>query len=587
MSKKLRNRKFGSKPFWVSHHHIIKRIGSEPGRVYMRDQCVISFAGLGLLFLTLSFATPAVATADDTQQPSSSVVLSHVRVVRLSFVDGTVTVRSPESTEWTPATVNVPIQEGFSLATAKKSFAEVQFENGSTVRLGELSSVDFTQLALTPQGGHINHLALDEGYATLHVIPMRNDEYLLSASGVTLKPHGKTEFRTDLNQDHLRVEVFSGHVQASDSNQTETLAKNKALVRDADSGTPFQVTNKIQKDDWDKWTDARERQSTLAYRDQAVGPGAPIYGWDDLDVYGDWGNFPGYGYAWAPYEPLGWSPYSAGMWNWYPGWGYTWISGEPWGWLPFHYGSWNFTSRMGWFWTPGSFNAWSPALVNWYSGPGWIGWAPIGGRGRTSCTLGAAGCLTAVPPSALRNGEPIRPGNPHVLHPTATESISMIARPDVAPSRVTMTSRQPPSRVALPASGFTRSHEAAPSSVVMGQEVSPRTFVGHHSFASGKDPVHVRLGGTMGGQIPTATAAGVAAGARTASGESHGARGATSVTGGPQILPHASNGSPSHAVGGTGAGVRGGAASPGMAGSGAVSPGVSHGGSSSSAGGHP
>src|SRR5882672_4392110 len=134
--------------------------------VYMRYRRVVSLAGLGFFFLPLSFATPAFSTTDDSQQqpPPSSVVLSHVRVVRLSFVDGTVTVRSPGSTEWAPATINVPIQEGFSLATDQKSFAEVQFENGSTMRIGELSSIDFTELALTPQGGHINHLTLDEGY---------------------------------------------------------------------------------------------------------------------------------------------------------------------------------------------------------------------------------------------------------------------------------------------------------------------------------------------------------------------------------------------------------------------------------------
>jgi len=594
MQEEMSKSELRSEPFPVFDHQIIKRINPEPRGVGMRHQCFISLAGLGFLFLALSFATPAFSTTDDTLQPPSPVVLSHVRVVRLSFVDGTVTVRSPGSTEWAPATINVPIQEGFSVATAKQSFAEVQFENGSTVRLGELSGIDFTQLALTPQGGHINHLTLDEGYATLHVIPQRNDEYLLSASGVSLAPHGKTEFRTDLNKDHFRVEVFSGHVQATDSTQTETLAKNNALVRDPDSGTSFQVTNKVQKDDWDKWTDARERQSTLAYHDQALGLGSPFYGWDDLDVYGEWGNFPGYGYGWAPYAPLGWSPYSAGMWGWYPGWGYTWISGEPWGWLPFHYGYWNFNSGLGWFWMPGSFNAWSPALVNWYSGPGWIGWAPIGVGGRTPCTVGAAGCVTAVPPRVIRNGEPIRPGNPNVLHPAATEAISAITRPDITPGRVAVPSAQAPSRTALPASGFTRGREAAPSSVVIGQEVNPNTLAGSHAFGSGKGPIHVRRGGTMGGQFPAATAAGVAAGPRMASGESRGgARGATAINGGPQILPHGSNGSSSQAVGGRGSGAHGGGASaaPAMAGSSgvSVSPGASHGGgapSAGSAGGH-
>jgi len=335
---------------------------------------------------------------------------------------------------------------------------------------------------------------------------------------------------------------------------------------------------------WDKWTNAREQQSTLSYHDQAVGIGAPFYGWDDLDVYGEWGNFPGYGYAWAPYEPLGWSPYSAGMWNWYSGWGYTWISGEPWGWLPFHYGNWNFNSRMGWFWMPGSFSAWSPALVNWYSGSGWIGWAPIGRGGRAACTPGAAGCLTAVPPSVLKNGEPIRPGNRQVLHPAATEAISAIARPDVAPARTTMPSRQPqpPSRVALPASGFTRGREAAPSSVVVGREVNPDTLVGHRGSAN--NPIHVRLGGTMGGQLPTATPTGVAASPRMAGGQSHDARGPTPITGGPQILPHTSTASPAHSAGGLGGGVRSGGVSPGTARSGGVSPGVSNAGGS--AGGH-
>ena len=193
------------------------------------------------------------------------------------------------------------------------------------------------------------------------------------------------------------------------------MAKNHALVRDIDPTASFQVTDKIEKDDWDKWTDAREQQSTLAFNDEAISPAAPLYGWDDLDVYGEWSYFPGYGNAWAPYEPLGWSPYSAGMWDWYPGMGYTWISGEPWGWLPFHYGFWNFNPGMGWFWMPGSFAAWNPALVNWYSGPGWIGWTPIGAAGvggRAPCTLAVAGCLTAVPPSSLRQSRTNPAGKP-------------------------------------------------------------------------------------------------------------------------------------------------------------------------------
>jgi hypothetical protein len=69
--------------------------------------------------------------------------LSHVRVVRLSYLSGAVAVRRPGSTEWAKASVNTPIQEGFKVSTSQGSFAEVEFENGSTARLGELSQIEF------------------------------------------------------------------------------------------------------------------------------------------------------------------------------------------------------------------------------------------------------------------------------------------------------------------------------------------------------------------------------------------------------------------------------------------------------------
>lgn len=68
---------------------------------------------------------------------------SHARVVRLSFVSGTVMVKRPGSAEAEPAMVNTPIQEGFELSTSAAGYAEVEFENGSTARLGELFQTSF------------------------------------------------------------------------------------------------------------------------------------------------------------------------------------------------------------------------------------------------------------------------------------------------------------------------------------------------------------------------------------------------------------------------------------------------------------
>lgn len=247
----------------------------------MRQRTLVFLASL--LLLTLSFASPVLANADDAQQAPSSESLSHARVVHLSFVKGTVAVRKPDSRQWTRATLETPIEEGFSIVTGRNSFAELQFENGSTVRLGEFSHIDFVQLALAPHAGHVNHMTLARGVATMNIDPQRHDEYVLNVSGVSLTPHGKTEFRTDFGRDRLRVEVFKGHVLAADSTQSEKLAKNHALAYNP-AGGPFQVTADIQKDAWDKWVQARDQQAMLALYGQSIGIGDLRYEWESTLV---------------------------------------------------------------------------------------------------------------------------------------------------------------------------------------------------------------------------------------------------------------------------------------------------------------
>jgi len=92
--------------------------------------------------------------------PSRAEDYSHVRIVRLSFVEGTVTVQRPGMSEWSTVIANTPIEEGFKLSTGQASFAEIEFENGSTGRLGQLSIIDFDQLALAPSGGKVNRMTL-------------------------------------------------------------------------------------------------------------------------------------------------------------------------------------------------------------------------------------------------------------------------------------------------------------------------------------------------------------------------------------------------------------------------------------------
>lgn len=99
--------------------------------------------------------------------------------------------------------------------------------------------------------------------------------------------------------------------------------------------------------------------------------------YDELSPYGDWVKDARHGYIWLPAVRGDFHPYgSDGRWI-MTEYGNTWVSDYDWGWAPFHYGRWYFDDYFqSWAWIPGY--DWGPAWVNWRTGGGYYGWAPLG-----------------------------------------------------------------------------------------------------------------------------------------------------------------------------------------------------------------
>jgi len=98
--------------------------------------------------------------------------------------------------------------------------------------------------------------------------------------------------------------------------------------------------------------------------------------YDELANYGDWISSNDYGYVWRPNVNRDFRPYySNGHWA-MTNYGNTWVSDYQWGWAAFHYGRWFYDDYDGWIWLPDT--NWGPAWVNWRTGSGYYGWAPLG-----------------------------------------------------------------------------------------------------------------------------------------------------------------------------------------------------------------
>ncbi len=97
--------------------------------------------------------------------------------------------------------------------------------------------------------------------------------------------------------------------------------------------------------------------------------------YDQLSPYGQWVDYPSYGYVWIPNAGADFVPYSTGGYWVLSDDGWTWVSDYDWGWAPFHYGRWDYDNVYGWFWVPD--NVWGPSWVTWRRGNGYYGWAPM------------------------------------------------------------------------------------------------------------------------------------------------------------------------------------------------------------------
>ena len=310
---------------------------------------------------------------------------SKARIVRLSEVQGTVQIDRAAGDGFDKAFINLPVIEGSRLKTGKDGRAEVEFEDGSALRLAPNSEVDFIHLALGDDGQKHSAVQLVSGtvYANLHPKPgnKTGGQFQLNFAHESITVPETAHFRVELDgSSKATVAVFKGKLSAtSPAGQFEVAEKHSATIDIANNNVAnndpakkdtFVIAKNYEAEPFDAW----DRQQT-DYHDRYASTGGSgisspyAYGMSDLNYYGSFMNVTGYGNVWQPYFiGANWSPFQDGGWAFYPGSGYMWVSGYPWGWMPYNYGNWAFVPGLGWAWQPGYYNPWYgygiPQVVN-------------------------------------------------------------------------------------------------------------------------------------------------------------------------------------------------------------------------------
>jgi hypothetical protein len=405
--------------------------------------------GISLALACFIFALPAEADSPAT------------RAARLTYAQGTVTVAQGLNGVSVPGELNLPLLAGVQIATGGDGQAEVEFEDGSVVRLTPNSALSLDTLTVQPDGVFVTGVSLLRGLAYCELRAAPQYQYTLVAGGDFLSPVENTTVRVNFDQPPAIFSVLDGtaHVEhPSDPNSDVPGAGFQANVRagesfrdDASDANRYFLTPEITGDTWDQWNADLDQQaaaqasdSTAVRNDYA---GSQGYGWSDLDANGNWYDVPGQGPVWQPQDAVddsGFDPYGNGAWVWYPGAGYLWASSYAWGWTPYRCGNWSYFNGFGWGWAPGG-------------GCGGLGWGFYGGGRPVNIAQYPTGYRPIrVPVGVDRPGRPVLPVHPLSLSQRPRTSVAIAS----GPRQIAGVTAQPIARVttgAIPGSTTTGS----------------------------------------------------------------------------------------------------------------------------------
>jgi hypothetical protein len=296
---------------------------------------------------------------------------------RISLVQGQVLIQTKDEGEWTEASVNFPIADGDRIMTERDGRVELNFKNGTYVRVGETSQLDIIGLGFD-QGKAFIHLNQLEGriYVNHHPITEEISSLYLDLPYGFLSSYIPSRFRIDLTSSEARISVLEGSVEFKSDGRPISLTSGKTLV--VREGGYAELSQLYGKDEWEQWNEVRDNELLQRkYAQQYLPPDLEPYGYE-MEGNGRWVYTPEYQYVWVPTVVVGWAPFQYGYWAWRRG-IYCWVPREPWGWVPFHYGRWVHMRSHGWVWVPPFRHAaiWNPGAVAWNVSPNYVSWVPL------------------------------------------------------------------------------------------------------------------------------------------------------------------------------------------------------------------
>src|ERR1700680_4167434 len=130
---------------------------------------------------------------------------SQARIVRLSDVQGSVQIDKNTGLGFENAFLNLPITQGAQVRTRDNGRAEIEFEDGSTLRLTPNTTVEFSTLGLNDGGKRISAVHLVDGLSYVNWLGKSGDTFTLNFSREKIELTQPSHFRVAISSRNAEV----------------------------------------------------------------------------------------------------------------------------------------------------------------------------------------------------------------------------------------------------------------------------------------------------------------------------------------------------------------------------------------------
>jgi hypothetical protein len=318
-----------------------------------------------VLVLLLGAAIPSYADVESQQ------VFGYI-----SLVEDSAFVLQEGKTEAQKAMVNFPLMPGDLVYTTGKGRCELQFDNGTVMRIDKSSKVRVKTIraeSLTTKW-KITTLELLAGniYSMNNIYNREMFQIVTPHAAFKMSNNSTSAISLDENGSHIYVDrgkvgvLFGEGPRATKKEFIR--AKTGSIIT---AGNEFKIDSKRRNAEFYMWNDYVNNNFKDLHTGISKVP-KPIYKYPRSivefaekwsSIYGEWEYDDILGYVWKPYQAsfADRRPFFDAKYVWVKKQLYV-VPTQAWGWVPAHMGTWHWMKKKGWVWIPGT--AFSPGMID-------------------------------------------------------------------------------------------------------------------------------------------------------------------------------------------------------------------------------